>query len=1097
MRTQQQKSEKLYTELVQQRASLVAKYESNGEIKYEDACGIVATQAYSDAHPEISVGAVLTKETPDYTEDGRLVGDRRVLDFDAIRENCEGKTMRERFDELAREKVVTLDSSDETLLWGGLLMFDTPCMLKLESDINSTHRRIAPSTDRDAIGVVHSLSADDPANVDAREKKEDRVLQHRGQFKSHIYRGDREWLSNPVSLWSQSDKSRQSTFTLGVNSVVRMWGDSQVIDLNGFQMDHHERPNLVAGFASILDLSDGHFAGLSTQGAKNAHVYSSRPGGRLGRSNHTAFRGHFVDGLLVENVLIGDGEAKNKGTYFGTTMLNQSSRVVFKEVHQEQTNHHVTRSSLGLNWYAILTIHEQLFGKLVTPSAWVAPVFPGGPPLMLSYPWLKWEQKATSDPDTYGNGMTTPYPVIDPALETSDPDLYEVLYAAQESYRASAKNADDVYIQGNSRFNRNAAEMVDGKVTDFSQFFRVTNLTVANPINREEENSYPDSTVYGFRAGSSTIGVGNLASERIDPWHPDYKTAATQVYLIDCSFEGMAFSMTEAVTMYSENSGVLHSFGDMGLRPLGYSNSRNQGAGIAASSMHYSKASLAKAAGVDEINESNTPKSHPILTLDTAQKVSENHADVDIQAYSGLYKGNDVLETALATSTAIVKLQNKYNANLPPQAHNRVLSGISSGDNVGIGILAWRYSMMEAIGASTACQIGLKGGYFGDITDRNQAQENEQGDGEIYPWYKSKSKADSITYACERVESDGTVYYQTNADRFLDFGDERSGNVGSTAVTVKPISPVRFELIPAITDPTFDLVVSFATPRLDGTKPPSEIVDKDVDYFSSTDKVNRYRNTVEDEKGYFKPVPQMKTAWKFTLENSKMKLMKTDGSSATYGDAATLLGLNAPANASEAVEYDLIGNSDGQNHSAKGMFGVRLDQITDCGIFNTKVVGVENTGLELDQHFSEPRQVAFDSGIADEKRPGSHHNDFHGISINGCQSVGIKDFVIDDAITLGKCWGVEVRAKSKDVCVSGVTVDAMVAGNKYGEEDVWDSNTKIVGKPCIGVRVAEDCLGISLKDLKVRNISSSAPTEVKPVNVETSEMFNKSVSLRY
>ena len=74
MRTQQQKSEKLYTELVQQRASLVAKYESNGEIKYEDACGIVATQAYSDAHPEISVGAVLTKETPDYTEDGRLVG---------------------------------------------------------------------------------------------------------------------------------------------------------------------------------------------------------------------------------------------------------------------------------------------------------------------------------------------------------------------------------------------------------------------------------------------------------------------------------------------------------------------------------------------------------------------------------------------------------------------------------------------------------------------------------------------------------------------------------------------------------------------------------------------------------------------------------------------------------------------------------------------------------------------------------------------------------------------------------------------------------------------------------------------------------------
>jgi hypothetical protein len=1128
------KADKLYQTLVKERCDLIEQYKSNGEISYDEACGIIATETYATAHSGVATGDLLSKDVPDVADDGRVIGDRTVLDFDAIKENNNGKTMREAFEINAKDKVVTIHDESVALDHGGILLFDVPCMLKLTDNLSNIHWGlnliVTGRSDPYEKGTIHAV------NSDGRDKVENRLFEHRGQFNNNLYKGDREWLNNPVSLWSTTDTSRQSIFNLGINSLIRMWGDNQVVDLNGFTIRHHDRPNTVAGFASVFDLSDGAFAGLSTRGCKNCHIFSSKPGGRIGRSNHTAFRGHFVENLLVENVLVGEKDVLNSGPYFGVTMLNQSKKVVFKDVHQEQTNHHVVRSSLGLNWYSILNVHEQLFAKFVPESQWAQ--------FKIFYPWLKWEDNILKDSSgcDYIDGKKTQFPIIDPS---GDSDIINALLSSHDAYKASSKNFHDMLIQANSGRNGNAPRPTGDKVLEFDQLFRVTNLTVANPVNREEGNMYPDSTVYGFRAGSDTIGVGNLASEKIDPWSADYKSSSTDIYLVDCKFENMAFSMTEAVTVYTDELSTLNSFGGMGLRPLGYSNSRNPGAGLSAGSMLYSKDALACLANVKEIDSSNTPDSHPVNFLDMAERVATNFNDAsNVDKYSGLYKGNDVLETALATTTAIAILKDKcpnvtMGFSVMP---NPVLSGLS-GDNLDIGILAWRKSVMSKIGASTACHIGLKGGYHGDINDRVTAKDNEKFDGEIYPWYVKRSTSTSFTKKYKvkvyknEVDASGDdiggdiIYYSPDN---LDIGFEalyeaaNSTNFSSATITVKVvrISPTKFKLYALkasgdsdnlsdydvlidTTDGTNTVPVNYIrfefdkndeNKRLpDGTVPPSVVLDKDNDYYkaldaSGGDNLDAFRELIPDASGGYGitdlsnefTFSEIKEAFRMKLENGKMSLVDSSGDLITYKQCADLLGISSDEDLSgNTFEYTLLSNSDGQNHSAKGMFGIRLDQVNCCGIINCAVNGVENTGLELDQHLNNVSEEAFKSGLSDVNRPGSHHNDFHGVSINGCSDVLIEKLVIDDAITLGKVWGVEVRGQSSGVYLDDVKVDTIVAGTKYGEEDPFNSNTKVTNKPCIGVRVSDDSSKVSLSNISVRNIESSAPTEAKKLSIES------------
>jgi hypothetical protein len=323
-------------------------------------------------------------------------GDR--IDFEAYKCYYGNKTMAEVFRERALNKVITVNDDDLGLDFGPILLMDVPCMLKLESDIKPIFGPWVNKRLDDKYGIVHSVDT-----VDG-EKTEDNILALRGQFKENNYRGDADFLTNPVSLWAEKDSSGLSMFQFGFSSIVRMWGSEQIIDLSGFNMSQHPRPNVINGFSAIVDLSNDHFLfppsdrGPGTIGSKNAFIFSSKPGGTLGRSNHFAVRGHNVEGLLMENVQIG-GNRKDQGPYFASVVLNRSSKVVLKEVHQIQANHHVTRSSLGLNWPAVLIESEILLGKFIRAEDWNAK--------KNFYPWLKWDDSSSSE-----NGKETQYPTL-------------------------------------------------------------------------------------------------------------------------------------------------------------------------------------------------------------------------------------------------------------------------------------------------------------------------------------------------------------------------------------------------------------------------------------------------------------------------------------------------------------------------------------------------------------------------------------------------------------------------------------------------------------------------------------------------------------
>lgn len=1051
------KAEILYNKLRSDREKLVKKYEANGTIRYDVACGL-AFMSTAAGTTNATATTARTRTVPHFRENETtaITGatTRTVINFDgpaqgtvlSVKDFNQSQgipsgTMIDAFRARASGKVVELYANDQCLRWGMIILADVPCMLRIMDDINSFHASIAPTftgavsglagapvVDPNVRGLVHSLPG----------KVEIQAVTHRGLFKPHNYRGDADLLKNPISLWSHADKSRQSTSLLGVNSLIRMWGKDQVIDLAGRTVDVHERPNQFAAFSVIVDLSDSHFAGLSTKGAQNAHIFSSTGLGRLGRNNHFAIRGHFCRRVLVEGIQSGDQTAKNKGSYFGTAIFNDSSEIIFKDVHQEQLNHHVPRSSLGLSWYADLTVNEILFAKLETTTTWGTGA---------NYPWLKWETGIPDGQasDIFGNGRKTLYPIIKSVAEleaaglsnTNATEVRNLLIAAQEAYRASAKNADDVYTQINVGHGANFVPLTNGRVERAEQMSRTTNLVVANPLNRSEGNMYPDSVSYGFRAGSTSEGVGNLASAR--------GGTAQEVYLIDCSFQKMALSMMEAVSIASDSFGLMKSFNGQALRPLGYSNSRNPVAGIAAASMHVSQAKLAELFSKSDSTKVSPPSSPFVDSdLDTASKAfaNTNAATSNQAAYTtntyvtakdvnGLYKGHDILEASLATLTAVGRLAKHFTAAGPAAT----LSGLNN-SNTDIGILAWRYSMMQALGADTACHVGLKGGYQGDLLDRTMATPNVTNDGELYPWFRSSAKTGSA--------------------------------------------------------------------RLDGTQASTTIVDKDSDYVAAAADPDRNREVITT--GYLAcPLPEPTDAlFKFEFElvdptnefgGVQMKLVHADsGDAVTYGECATLLGfdalgLNKMDSAAECV-YNLVENLDGQNHVHKGQFGIRFDQITDCGAIRCRVNALENGGFAPEVRMIASKETSEALGTTDPLRPGSKVNDAHGVSINGVTNCYLEDIEVTDLLTLGDVHGVEIQGQSKNVEVNGAKFTGLHAGEIYPGADAFSLSNKIgryynVGpQKSIGVRVSSNCTDVVVKNIVASEVTSPAPENAKPASLE-------------
>lgn len=1171
-----QKSEWLYKNLKAEREKLVKKYEANGYIRYDVACGMVKSEAYglgasiadmsvapgnqyifsADPTPNAGVTAGLGKEVQVYREDvvaanaatnfiSGSIPVRVVPDFDAIgvynSEKVQVSSMKDAFEKRAANKVVLLFANDFCLRFGGILLWEVPCLLRIMDTLNPLHNGIFPQILNTGVtGRVHSLA----------NKVEEEAMTLRGSFKPVNYRGDADWLNHPNSLWSQKDKSGQSIYLLGVNSLIRMWGRDQVIDLNGKTVNISERPNLVAGFSAIIDLADGHFSGLSSKGAYNAHIYSSTGLARLGRNNHFAIRGHFVHRLLAEGFQSGERGLKNRGSYFGTAIFNDSTEIVFKDVHQEQLIRHVPRSSLGLSWYADLFVNELLFAKNIRSADWD---LPATRPTRTAYRWLKWTAQSSTYPAAapvvstlsyapstdllsrgasdsnvftghtglsvgqviqinalvsgvatiyraritaasdsaltlsfitveppilsagsitsvsllgYDNGRQTPYPIIKSASELETEfsitsaqatQLRDYLIAAQEAYRASTKNADDVYIQVNVNHNRNAELGASGNRGDtnpahvrFEEMPRTTNLVVANPPNRSEGNYYPDSMAYGFRAGSAAEGVGNLANNR--------NSTCQDVYLIDCTFEGIHTNMMEAVSLHGP-AGVYKTFNGQALRPLGYSNNRNPAAGIAASSMHVSQAAirellelsdnadLAKALAaslpyaVDDIDTAAKAYTNKDQTdWKEEEKYSATQTDAEKQIH-GLYKGHDVLESSLATITALAALLKYVPQPTTSSFNNIALVGLNN-TNLDIGILAWRQSMMNALGAYTANHVGLKGGYWGDLRDRLAAVANNvKNDGEIYPWMTKANASGAL--------------------------------------------------------------------RLDGTLAPT-IIDKDADYANAlaVDATSARRDLILEATGGYVAARLPKRSndlFKFEFElidtadnfgGVKCKLVHAvSGAAVTYAECATLLGFDSVGvnKPSGPVEYVFLQNFDGQNHVHKGSFGIRFDQIANCGAIHCRVADFETVGFHPEPLFVADKETAEAVGISDPQRPASNVNDIHGLSINGVTNCYIEDFEAAKMEGLGDIYGAEVQGGSKNVEIQGLSAKTLHAGQVYGADPDADS-FGLSGKQgrflsfdaqrAIGLRVSEDCKDVKINGVSAEDLVSPAAHLAKKLDLE-------------
>jgi hypothetical protein len=675
-------------------------------------------------------------------------------------------------------KIVTLVGNAAALGSGGFVIGDTPCLVQVTSDIRTVHGGLVPSrssaTDN---GTVWSGGG--AANT--RDATETSVMRYRGKFKVRVYRGTPEMLSHPVSIWATTDKSRQSMFLFGVNSLIRMWGEDQVLDLNGFKIHHHERPNRFAAFSVLVDLSDGHFAALSTKGAKNAHIYCSKGTGVLGRNNHFAIRGHFVDGLLIDNVISGEVGTLNNGSYFGTVILNKSSNIVVKDLQQVMVNKAVALSSAGLSFYNQLVNQELVFGFFETPSTWSSQIAPGVPKSD-AYPWLKWEDIDVGSQDFFGNGKKSVYPVLKTADElksslTSGTNaeklalaekIVAALDAAKTAYSKSMKSADDVYIQVHTAFSRNHPAFNNGPGATGINIPHTTNALCVNPAN-DEGLRYPDSVGYGFRIGFSEEGVGPLADVAYEDQagQPRLERGVKNIHIMDSSFKAMHLSPMEAVSLGVPGKGKMKTFNGMGLRPFGYHNSNSDVVSVASSLLHMSQAAMEQAAPGLRL------EGHPVQEIQTTASISAQE--------QGLYKGNDIAEASLAMLEAIGLLRKYF-----PQS-SQLLSGVDN-SAIDIGILALRKSMMDAIDAKTASNIGVRGGYNGDIWGTDSAASGS-GSLEVYPWYVKKDGSINID-----KDTEWTVQQPGNPATPAQIKANRKLSQGYLAVAMPQPSDTLFRL---------------------------------------------------------------------------------------------------------------------------------------------------------------------------------------------------------------------------------------------------------------------------------------------------------------
>lgn len=1107
----------LRSELTRERATLVQRYNSNGNIRYDIATGL----AYISDSGEIKQRVKMVEQ---FTYGGKLITDyegkpilRKEIDFEAIKRHnqengVESGTMQDAFHKNAYEKVVELYADDYCLRWGTINLAETPCLLKIMDDINFIPFDLAPifcTSEDDAgdgvlydpacHGLVHALPG----------KVETYALKQRGDFKCSNYKGFGEFLWNPVSLWSQKDNTHLPTSIFGTNSLIRLYGENQIIDLCGHELGINEIANIISGFSSIITLGDGFFSMTTTKKAKYFFIYNSdsQKKGCLTRTNHFAIQGNWCSYGLIEGLTIGDIETKNKAPFYAGAIFNKSGNIVICDCKIEQLSRNVTRSTLGLNWYTDLVMTELIHGVLFSVSVWEEY-------FKKAYQWLEWIDIEKNEDDRYHNGKKTPYPVPK-SRETLKQELSEIkdvellltyMQSSLCAYRKSSKSADDHLIQLHMEHQRNAARCTDDwSIITGDQVCRTTNLVCANVINKKNMNFYPDSTMYGFRAGTFKVGVLNFAKEKTEECFENF-------YICDCEVNNMHGSFMECISIANEN-GMLNGLNNMGVRLFGYSNSRNPCSGVAAASMLSSSKYYASCMNVTECKHLNPPslpytiKDNDGYCLDTAELAFNNLRSDDRKKWvassklHGLYKGNDVVENTLATVTLMALLEKIY----PESAY---LIKALNNSSMDCGILAWRLSMLDATRSSTISQAGLRGGYKGDISDNNSGQstDNTHLDGEIYPWCCSRETTDIVQHDVyiEKMKDKHKmkVYFKKSFHNSC-IGDvlyfrDRFGNIEKTTIVdILSSTCVVVEFKYQIHKDRHTECYIYTLHNYGYSLPKTDL-DKDSDYFNSHDRKTHNREQTKDGYLACKIPPPSKQLYKLicvpvdaenVARGFRLRLVDTNTEKGiTYKECCDRLGFSEIAGKTikdmeSVVEYDIVVNTDGQNHIHKGILPLRFDNICGVDVDNFSVSHVESSGFAQETNIVGDFHRAYELDALQTQRPGSHVNDIHGIAINSCCDVSIDNVTLQNFASIGNIYGTAITGQSSGVNLCNITLRNAVTPSLYSgiaDQDTFQLTDKCWNyatfppQQAIGLLVTKEVLDICYKKILSFDVNTCA-----------------------
>ena len=283
------------------------------------------------------------------------------------------------------------------------------------------------------------------------------------------------------------------------------------------------------------------------------------------------------------------------------------------------------------------------------------------------------------------------------------------------------------------------------------------------------------------------------------------------------------------------------------------------------------------------------------------------------------------------------------------------------------------------------------------------------------------------------------------------------------------------------------------------TKTPKTIIDKDSDYFNATDIITHNRSTVK--------IPYLATSlpkasskiFKFKLKPVS-KLYPEQGTimylvhvnenpydtaeyRVTYKDCAELLGFDyigntIISNLDDYVEYILCENLDTQNHTHKGVIGIRLDQIKDSSIIDCNVNKIENTAFFPEVRLIGNKDYLNTLDVLQEKRPGSHINDSYGISINGCENNYIENFSVSDNKCLGNNYGIQINGESSNVDINGVVITNLNSGLIYTNADSYNLSNRTYyystfsEQDAVGVNIKKGCTNVTLNNISGSNINS-------------------------